>query len=456
MKFFILFSCIYVFSFGVHAQSKIDIENDCYNNNTFLSQQEKIVVWDSSYYYIGDKDNWRLSYRNKSLKRNNEGLILESINHFWNNEFEKWELKDTISQSLFNSTQLKSRLTKPWLSGQNIWGDTIFYVEYDKNDNQLINIFKNWDYKKNKVIRGFNYHNRYDDNNLIISKTIKTLDTITLKWVNNNKKIYTYDGNKRKDTIKYGFWIWGNWELFKMDIYKYNDQSQLAIKLIQKSDIGTNTFKNKEKQIYSYNDKGNLEETLIQSWIDSIWTNKRKITNLYDERNNIIKKTYAAYKENKWINSLRIFYKYNNDDNQTEYLSELWDEDKGVWVNSNKTNLNYDSNGQLILLVKKKWDKDTNQWDNVNKYVFYLSEFETSNITNTSLDKAYIYPNPTKGEINISNNSIPYISIYDIHGKLIKMSANTHDINIKDQPSGIYFIEYLENGKKSLIKIIKE
>ena len=241
-----------------------------------------------------------------------------------------------------------------------------------------------------------------------------------------------------------------------MDIYKYNDQSQLAIKLIKKSDIGTNTFKNKEKQIYSYNDKGNLEETLIQSWIDSIWTNKRKITNLYDERNNIIKKTYAAYKENKWINSLRIFYKYNNDDNQTEYLSELWDEDKGVWVNSNKTNLNYDSNGQLILLVKKKWDKDTNQWDNVNKYVFYLSEFETSNITNTSLDKAYIYPNPTKGEINISNNSIPYISIYDIHGKLIKMSANTHDINIKDQPSGIYFIEYLENGKKSLIKIIKE
>lgn len=456
MKYFILFSCIYILNFNISAQSKIDIKNDYYNDNPLINQWGGNVVWDSSYYYKGDNDDWKLSSRRKSMKRNEIGISLEEINHFWNNETEKWELKDTVSNNYFNTTQLKSRLKRPWLNGQNIWGDTIYYTEYDNNKNELSLIIKNWDYKNNKVLRGFNFQHSYDENNLIESETIKTLDTTTLKWVNNNNLLYSYDGKNRKDTVKHGFWIWGDWELFQIDIYQYNNQSQEVIKLIKQSPLGINSFKNKEKQIYSYDDKGNLKETLVKSWADSIWINKRKIVDRYDERNNRIRRTYTAYEDDKWINSRRVFYKYNNEDKQIEYLAELWDIDKGFWINSNKTTQDYDTKGNLVLRIKQKWNNDINQWNNINKYVFYLSEFEPSGIINLSLDRAYIYPNPTSGEINISDDSVSNISIYDINGKLIKMPANTHDININDQPSGIYFMEYFEDGKRSIIKIIKE
>ena len=457
MKYFIFLSCIYIFSFNVKAQSKIDIKNDYYNDNLLIIQQGGNIVLDSSYYYLGNNDEWKLVSRRKSVKRNEKGISLEEINHCWNIETEKWKLKDTISNKYFNTTtQLKSRLKRPWLNGQNIWGDTTFYIEYDKNKNELSSISKNWDYKNNKASRGFNSQYSYDDNNLIKSEIIKTLDTTTLKWENNNKLIYSYDDKNRKDTVKHEFWIWGDWELFQIDIYEYNNQSQLITKLIRQSALGVNIFKNKEKQIYTYDDKGNLKETLVKSWADNIWINKRKIIDRYDERNNRIRRTYTSYKDDKWINSLRVFYKYNNEDKQIEYLTELWDIDKGFWINSTKTTRDYNTSGNLILRIKQNWNDKINQWVNVNKNVFYLSEFDPSGILTPSLDKAYIYPNPTSGEINFSDDSVYDISIYDINGKLIKMSVNTRDININDQPPGFYFMEYFEKGKKSLLKIIKE
>lgn len=62
------------------------------------------------------------------------------------------------------------------------------------------------------------------------------------------------------------------------------------------------------------------------------------------------------------------------------------------------------------------------------------------------------YPNPTQGNITLSNNST--ISIMDITGKLVLQLQNTNSIDLTSQPAGIYFIT-LTNVKGELIQRTK-
>lgn len=72
-----------------------------------------------------------------------------------------------------------------------------------------------------------------------------------------------------------------------------------------------------------------------------------------------------------------------------------------------------------------------------------------------------IYPNPTKGVINIDvdgreNNEF---NLYDIRGKQVqtfKCNNNRCNLDLSDMPSGIYILRTIYNNKSKEWKIIKE
>lgn len=75
------------------------------------------------------------------------------------------------------------------------------------------------------------------------------------------------------------------------------------------------------------------------------------------------------------------------------------------------------------------------------------------------LDKPFIYPNPTKGEINIKNLSFKdykYL-IFDYSGKLVNQgNSKSNPINISQLPSGIYVLRVVKNNLSETFRVVKE
>ncbi|GGI56218.1 T9SS type A sorting domain-containing protein [Winogradskyella haliclonae] len=66
-----------------------------------------------------------------------------------------------------------------------------------------------------------------------------------------------------------------------------------------------------------------------------------------------------------------------------------------------------------------------------------------------------IYPNPTKGNLSITNNTITNVLVYDINGRLI-METQNRQFSIENFVKGVYFIKAENNqGQSSVRRVIK-
>lgn len=57
--------------------------------------------------------------------------------------------------------------------------------------------------------------------------------------------------------------------------------------------------------------------------------------------------------------------------------------------------------------------------------------------------KAIVYPNPTKGILNIQNKNIQNILVFDFTGKLIKEYTSKTQINLSNISKGVYIIKLI-------------
>lgn len=76
-------------------------------------------------------------------------------------------------------------------------------------------------------------------------------------------------------------------------------------------------------------------------------------------------------------------------------------------------------------------------------------------------NKVIMYPNPTKGEVNINNVSLEKASVYNSLGQLVKSfilnSANTdHIVNLSGLPKGVYYVYLINGDAASAKKVIVE
>jgi hypothetical protein len=71
-------------------------------------------------------------------------------------------------------------------------------------------------------------------------------------------------------------------------------------------------------------------------------------------------------------------------------------------------------------------------------------------------EKAILFPNPTKGFLNIGNLDIETIIICDISGKVIREFEAAPQINLSDISKGLYIIKLLSERQVIVDKIIIE
>ena len=119
---------------------------------------------------------------------------------------------------------------------------------------------------------------------------------------------------------------------------------------------------------------------------------------------------------------------------------------------------------EIMDLIRKYGDRyeypnDRTGYGIPNFYQCYLDQ--TYGVTENAKQEVLVYPNPTKGELRITNYElgIKEVEIFDIYGK--KLSSNhliissSNQLNIAHLPAGVYFVKISTEAGMITSKVIK-
>ncbi|PKB16830.1 LamG-like jellyroll fold domain-containing protein [Flavobacterium sp. 5] len=100
-------------------------------------------------------------------------------------------------------------------------------------------------------------------------------------------------------------------------------------------------------------------------------------------------------------------------------------------------------------------------WSKIKETTTIYSETCALGLEDSEFNKAVVYPNPTKGEINILNIAVEKATVYNALGQLVKTfsldSGNTNNtINLSGLPSGVYYVYLINQDAATVKKVIIE
>ncbi|MCV2485799.1 T9SS type A sorting domain-containing protein [Flavobacterium sp. SH_e] len=101
-------------------------------------------------------------------------------------------------------------------------------------------------------------------------------------------------------------------------------------------------------------------------------------------------------------------------------------------------------------------------WSNIKESTtVYANTCKNLGVDESTRTQAVIYPNPTKGELNIKNQNLEKANVYNTLGQLVKSftlnSSNTdNSINLSGLPKGVYYIYLISGDAASAKKVIVE
>lgn len=73
---------------------------------------------------------------------------------------------------------------------------------------------------------------------------------------------------------------------------------------------------------------------------------------------------------------------------------------------------------------------------------------------NNLSQKFIVFPNPSTGEVLVQLENITKIEVYNSFGQRILLKLNSNNINLSEQPKGIYFIKIITSNRERISKII--
>lgn len=101
-------------------------------------------------------------------------------------------------------------------------------------------------------------------------------------------------------------------------------------------------------------------------------------------------------------------------------------------------------------------------WSNIKESTTaYSNTCKSLGIDKSEFSQVILYPNPTKGEISISNIALDKATVYNSLGQLVKSftlnNANTNNtIDLSDLPRGVYYVYLINGDAASAKKVIVE
>ncbi|MFD0988857.1 T9SS type A sorting domain-containing protein [Mariniflexile jejuense] len=350
----------------------------------------------------------------------------------------------SYSQTVYKLDQLK---TYDWNSA---WEQQFTHnYTYANGGNKETNVVV-LTYPEGDVV--YQSNSTYNSNNDISINITQYWNDVTSQWENSYKEIYTYDGSN--NLIEEVSQTYNPVSMTFVNSYRYLQTfsgSNLMSEVSQSWNAGSSSWVNVDKYDYTYS--GNLPIQAINSVWDSgsnSWLPDERDTATYTG-NLITSLDVDKYNVGIWEDYQRIFYTYNGQGLETEYLSQDWD---GVnWVNLDRDTSTYNVNGNRTVLVYESWVASA--WEPYYKEEASYSvaaPLSTEAFQNTHLK---IFPNPASDLIHISTFAlIDKIEMFDALGKNVLTTFGTKQIDVKNYKSGVYLLKVYSNNLTTSKKIV--
>ena len=125
-----------------------------------------------------------------------------------------------------------------------------------------------------------------------------------------------------------------------------------------------------------------------------------------------------------------------------------------------KSDLSFKNNPGLTCIQVDDAVYSTTNWASLKDLIAtYKTSCSTLGTEDSVFDKVAIYPNPTKGVVNIDNVSLEKATVYNTLGQLVKSfslnSGSTNNtISLAGLPKGIYYVYLINQETASVKKVI--
>jgi len=125
--------------------------------------------------------------------------------------------------------------------------------------------------------------------------------------------------------------------------------------------------------------------------------------------------------------------------------------DGTTWFTAESGTLNY-------IVTRSGYYSETGTVDVPGESLVEVSMTVNPNgLEDFSMQDMFVFPNPTSGEIFITDSENGQYRIFDLYGKLIsagKIQSSNHIVDIQNSPSGIYLVKVLKDNQIRSQKII--
>ncbi|MBK7104012.1 MAG: T9SS type A sorting domain-containing protein [Ignavibacteriae bacterium] len=314
----------------------------------------------------------------------------------------------------------------------------------------------------------------------MIEDLLQVWNSTSAKW--ENYIIYKYEYDSNENNVSYLRQDWNNstsqWINIWLHLGTFDNNNLLAKDLYQEWN-SSNVWENVVLNLYTYDESFNETEKIVQTWNleSSIWENESKHN--YSYVNNLNMDYYYFYWDldiQDWIIWYRDLYSYDENENQTGYVSEDWDNQNLVWINYERAFFNFNEQNILMSELYQSWNLNLNDWINSTKIDYTLTQIPTEiSEEKFALENTFElhqnYPNPfnptTKIKYSIPDNSNlqqkVVLKIYNVLGQVVKTLVNENklsgiyeiEFNGSDLMSGIYFYKInfgsFEQTKKMIL-----
>ena len=273
-------------------------------------------------------------------------------------------------------------------------------------------------------------------------------------WNGGNKEVNTYDGNNNQIVNLSQNWTGTVWE--DNNKYDYTWVGGQMTEEMEKSWDGT-AWVNISKVVYTYA-SGQCSGLISYSWDGTTWQNEQKFINIvwYQwtgnlDNDKLTSITVQLYDGTLWKDTMKIYWTYDINENQTDYLEQSKSGVNYISTYEEKDIFLYDGNNNMTEDIYQEWDSATQGVINVYK-TNYSDFFQFTTAVNVTSEKSNVavYPNPFTNQavITFSQEQInTTVNIMDLQGKVVKTflmnGTNNLIIEREQMKAGIYFVQIM-------------
>lgn len=421
--------------------------------NGLLAQT--IVMHDSTCswnynYQVDDAVELKLFSRSIDVQYHNNEIISQTVQSYdqgnWNNSMK-------ITNQYNPNMSVTSELIQVWIEGE--WTNCTHRIhEYDSDNNEKVRIFSKWE--QNQWEYDHKYEMEWVDNCMISSVYFIWFNG---SWLNSNKTIKTYTINGNLETLESFTWNSGTWENNYRHFYYYDDHFR-EIKHVKQYWL-PGAWSNQYQTITNYNPEGNIESIYDYVWSNQDWVENERVLNEYDASQLTMTSIFQHIEGDDWNNDTKgIFTKY--EDLWILIEGNEWRDDQ--WCKNTQLNYSLNSENEVYALATKTWTDSYNEipgilsrWDST---VWYASDHVGEEEILRQLE-LFAYPNPSKGTLRILTDLKPTtLYVYNTAGNLVRRIENIFggiiDIDLIDEPRGMYFINCCSGNDSKSVKVLLE